>query len=354
MSDFCCNKNIILNRDDVLDKFYNMNLNKNELFNLYINSPFCINQCNYCRHKGKQIKINGDLYKDFFENYLPNMIEFYSPVLEKYIPNAVYFGGGSSSIMTEKIMEDIFNKIPNFEKIKSKTFEFDINLLSKEKKQLLLDYGFTRVSFGIQTLNKNILLKNNRLNQNIEKIQETIEFFQQHNIFVNCDLMVFIDNEDESDFNQLIIDLKKVTHSLKPNRITVYPNSFTIDKLIENNNKERAVELISNLQHVLFKNLPSFNNYFIDNTTIEQIKSKEKEKYLYYNYLFFKSKEDEKLSYNGYNASSYPNNLENYIVLGIGSFEKHKTYSYIRKDYYFHENNINNDYEKTCYSLIKE
>jgi radical SAM superfamily enzyme YgiQ (UPF0313 family) len=279
------------------------------------------------------------------------MIDFYSPVLEKNIPSSVYFGGGSSSIMTAEIMKDIFSKIRNFDKIKDKTFECDINLLTKEKIQLLIDYGFTNVSFGVQTFNERILKKNNRINKDIGKIREMVNLFQNHNILVSCDLMIFIDNEDASDLNELVIDLKKMTNIVKPNQICVYPNTYTIDRVLRDNGEDEAIKLVFELEKTLLRNLPSFNNYVLYDKN-KLCNKDEIRKSMYYNYHLHRTNEDKDKFLDKYNATSYPDHSEKQVLLGIGAYENHCSYSHIRRDFYFIEHNKNNDYDNTFYTQV--
>ena len=50
---------------------------------VYIHSAFCKEQCTYCNFKGTIF--NKDKWKQYYEVYLPKMIEFYSDILFLYL-----------------------------------------------------------------------------------------------------------------------------------------------------------------------------------------------------------------------------------------------------------------------------
>lgn len=308
---------------DILLK--NVKERKDKKFFLYIHSPFCVRQCSFCMHKGRLVKINDGVYSKYFKEYLPGLIEFYKPVLLERTPNAVYFGGGTSSVMTAEVMRDIFSRIPNFKDIKEKMFECNMILLNDEKINILKEYNFTHISFGIQTFNEAILKKNNRSNFSKQKIKEVVSKLQSLGFFVNCDLMTFIDNEDESDISDTINDLFIMSNYIKPNRISLYPKRSAIA-----DETQRGVEKIKLLRKKLFQNFSKFNGYTLpqaNNLASFFSPDVENGDYLF-DYLFYKSQKDFD-SRDRYNSSGFPYCLHSeQTMLGIGSLDNSGSYSY--------------------------
>jgi len=79
---------------------------------VYIHSPFCKEQCSYCTFKGTMFEKNA--FHRYYSEYLPNQIKFYEPVLSSDLIRNFFWGGGTPTLMSPKIMRNIFNLIPNF------------------------------------------------------------------------------------------------------------------------------------------------------------------------------------------------------------------------------------------------
>lgn len=310
---------------------------KDKRFSLYIDSPFCVRQCSFCIHKGELTEIGGVLYQKYFNDYLPGLIEFYKPVFLEKPPDSVYFGGGTSSIMTAEVMRNIFSKIPNFKDIKEKVFECNMTLLDEEKVDLLKENNFTHISFGIQTFNERILKKNNRSNFNNQKIKEIVSRLQSQGIYVNCDLLTFIDNGDEADIADTINDLNIMTNYIKPNKISLHAKRCEVV-----DNPQRGVQKVTLLRKKIFQNISKLNGYILpqaENPSTFFSPQVENGEYVF-DYLFYKSKNDYDRRFK-YNSSIFPYcPFSQQTVLGIGSFNYHNSYSYT-EDIFLVEKNFN-------------
>ncbi|MFC1755279.1 hypothetical protein ACFL96_18140, partial [Thermoproteota archaeon] len=102
---------------DTIKKIWKHKLTRNfdaekELFNIYIDSPFCFSpRCKFCIYKPHMLKNEGDIsLKDrYYDEVLIDNIDSFGAILELRQPDAVYFGGGTSSLMTIPQMNKIFN-----------------------------------------------------------------------------------------------------------------------------------------------------------------------------------------------------------------------------------------------------
>ena len=90
--------------------------------NVYIHSAFCKEQCTYCTFKGTMF--NKYEWKQYYEEYLPKMIEFYGDILSSPQINGYFFGGGTPSLMSPSEMRNLFDLIPNFKSQKNKVYVF--------------------------------------------------------------------------------------------------------------------------------------------------------------------------------------------------------------------------------------
>ena len=80
---------------------------------LYVDMPFCMRACKFCNCRPYEAKCGGKEYNEYF-TYLYNLIETFRPLLEKYTPQDIYFGGGTPFFMDTPTLTELFSRIPNF------------------------------------------------------------------------------------------------------------------------------------------------------------------------------------------------------------------------------------------------
>jgi hypothetical protein len=199
-----------------------------ETDHLYIHSPFCLTECTFCKHRGLKTKIGSDIYETYYRHYLPDLISHYSDVIAGRAFRSVYFGGGTSSMMTPELMVEIFNSIPKFDAIPFKTFECNPSLMNEEKIKILASNGFNYVSFGVQTFDTRVLRANDRPAVPTERFNRLCDLVSKNGTALNCDLITFIDRKDASDLKQLSRDLDTLADGVRPDVITVYAETFRL------------------------------------------------------------------------------------------------------------------------------
>ena len=221
----------VLVKEQLKDLWLEKAWEPDETFHLYIHNPFCLTECTFCKHQGMRTKVGSEIYERYYREYLPGLITFFGEVIRSQPPKSIYFGGGTSSMMTSEIMVDIFEAVPNFRSIPFKTFECNPSLMTERKIELLSAYGFTYVSFGVQTFNERILVANDRPPIAFEKLKRLAMQVQGHGMVLNCDLITFIDKKTRTDLRQLESDLNVLASDLRPDVITVYPETFVLRAL---------------------------------------------------------------------------------------------------------------------------
>ena len=155
------------------------------LKSMYIHIPFCSDICTYC-----------DFCKVYYNK---NFVRDYLTALEKEIITnyqgeeleTIYIGGGTPSCLSLAELKRLFNIL---EIVKRKanceiTIEGNFESTTKEKLELYKSFGINRLSFGIETTNKQRLAYLNRKldKQRVEKIIQTAKELGFNNI--NVDLM---------------------------------------------------------------------------------------------------------------------------------------------------------------------
>ena len=135
------------------------NLNPKKIpISLYIHLPWCEKKCPYCDFNVDVDKQNGDE-----ENLLKAILEDLDRS-EKYISNrkfsSVYFGGGTPSLISSKIIEQITKALSNKKLLNSNceiSFELNPKEVMNDYLNELMNAGINRISIGIQSFDQKVL-----------------------------------------------------------------------------------------------------------------------------------------------------------------------------------------------------
>ena len=135
------------------------NLNPKKIpISLYIHLPWCEKKCPYCDFNVDVDKQSGDE-----ENLLKAILEDLERS-EKYISNrkfsSVYFGGGTPSLISSKIIEQITKALSNKKLLNSNceiSFELNPKEVMNDYLNELMNAGINRISIGIQSFDQKVL-----------------------------------------------------------------------------------------------------------------------------------------------------------------------------------------------------
>ena len=207
---------------------------------VYIHSPFCKEQCEYCTYKGTLY--NKAAFKRYYSDYLPKLLEFYKPVLSSDIIHCYFFGGGTPSLMSPQTMRDIFDCIPNFKENPNKVMEFHMCDWTREQLDTLKEYNFNTVIACVQTFDNEILKKQGRRRpKSPEIIYEFIEYANSLGLHTMSDV-IFFDDLDRlasdmqtlADHNTTEITVQTIHSTDKAGEFDI-PVTGIINEFLENN-----------------------------------------------------------------------------------------------------------------------
>jgi coproporphyrinogen III oxidase-like Fe-S oxidoreductase len=126
---------------------------------IYLHIPFCPAFCHFCiLYKTQDPRQQGDDYRERFVAALLKEIEAYSrvPATRRQRAGAIYFGGGTPSMLTAEQVERIMNALAKHIPIDPDaeiTFEGMPNhMRDVDYLRALRATGVNRISFGIQTM----------------------------------------------------------------------------------------------------------------------------------------------------------------------------------------------------------
>lgn len=165
------------------------NLNPKKIpISLYIHFPWCEKKCPYCDFNVDIYKQNGDE-----ENLLKAILQDLERS-EKYISNrkfsSVYFGGGTPSLISSKIIEQITKSLFKKELLSSNceiSFELNPKEVTNDYLKELMNAGINRISLGIQSFDQNVLssLERNHSSMDALKAAEIISSLNSINTTID-------------------------------------------------------------------------------------------------------------------------------------------------------------------------
>jgi len=179
-------------------------------YSIYLHSPFCKSLCSFCYYAiipGKGIEL-ADQYID----HLLKEMEMYSKTFRGQICESIYFGGGTPSYLDDNNLKRIFHTLKSRFNIASDaeiTVEAAPGTLAKDKIELLHSLGVNRLSYGIQTLDEDLLASMNRdysVQEAITELQHALDIIGN----VNVDTMYGFENESDDTLLNTLKKFKKL------------------------------------------------------------------------------------------------------------------------------------------------
>ncbi len=198
----------------------------------YIHIPFCARKCKYCyfikwslaeeRKERKERKGNYPTQKKYID-LLKKELEILSEYFKYWDKiTSIYIGGGTPSALDEEYLKQLFEEIvePLRKKINKTGLEIAMELhpetMNEKKFEIMKKYGVSRLSFGIQTFNKNVLEEMGRSNKNYEQTIKWIEEYEFNNW--NLDMIYGLPKQDSEIIRE---DVNKILE-IGPPSITWY------------------------------------------------------------------------------------------------------------------------------------
>jgi oxygen-independent coproporphyrinogen-3 oxidase len=120
---------------------------------LYIHIPFCRQKCFYCDFFSSIYNAN------LADKYINSLIKLFKKFKNKKI-NSIYIGGGTPSVLSYHQIQKLLLSLSNIfdlSQVKEFTFELNPESVSKEKLQILKEFGVNRLSIGLQSVEDQFL-----------------------------------------------------------------------------------------------------------------------------------------------------------------------------------------------------
>lgn len=194
------------------------------LMDLYFHFPFCRQHCVFCHYPGKVGPQTKE--KDRYIGYLKREIELYMQkfCLGRILPRSILVGGGTPTYLEPAQLEDFLSFLNEKVDISRCTqFNYDVSpetLIGpdgRERLRIMREYGVTRLTIGVQSLNDNILKIMNRPHNAAEAV-EAVHNTKEYGFDLNIE---FIYGHPGETYDNWIADMEKAA-SLPTDEIQIY------------------------------------------------------------------------------------------------------------------------------------
>ena len=162
------------------------------MLGVYIHIPFCKNICNYCDFCKVYYKTG------YVSKYLDSLEDEIKSRYKNEIVDTIYIGGGTPNSLNIDELRRLFNIIKIF-KLKEDyefTIECNIESIDKDKLELFKKNRVNRLSFGVESFDKNILKILGRYH-NEEMVFDNIRLSKRYFDNINIDLIYGVINDIE-------------------------------------------------------------------------------------------------------------------------------------------------------------
>ena len=218
-------------QDHSLKSLKNFNPNKVPI-SLYIHLPWCEKRCPYCDFNINTNKLDGD--EERLLVALNQDLKDSMQYIQKRKFCSVYFGGGTPSLVSSKIIKKIINNLKDRDLLKEEceiSFELNPKEVTHSYMNEIIDAGVNRVSIGTQSFDQRVLdslERNHSANESHQAIKIASEF---KNVNISIDLIYGIMNQSIDSLKQDIeIFCKNKIDHLSLYQLTIEPNTIFYKK----------------------------------------------------------------------------------------------------------------------------
>lgn len=196
-------------------------LNLIDGYSFYVGIPFCPSVCSYCSFSSGEYKAHQDVVPGYL-NMLCEEIKIKANQMKDQVLDTVYIGGGTPTALSVKELEKVLKCVKENLDLK-KTIEFTVEAgrpdsITKEKLELLKEYGVGRISINPQTMRQktlDLVGRKHTVEDTIQRFHEARELGFDN---INMDLILGLPGETIEDVKETM----KQIEILNPDSLTVH------------------------------------------------------------------------------------------------------------------------------------
>ncbi len=201
---------------DILKEQEGIYERKDDNADLFVSIPFCPSKCVYCSFITADIRYTNK-YLDEYIDKLCYELENTAHLIGNL--RSVYVGGGTPLVLQERHLERVLKGI---ERVRKNDCEYTVeagrpDVFTKEKLQLLKDYGVTRICVNPQSLVDSTLERIGRKHTAAD-VYQAYDLARNFGFDINMDLIAGLTGES---YDEFAYSLKEAIR-LQPENITVH------------------------------------------------------------------------------------------------------------------------------------
>jgi oxygen-independent coproporphyrinogen III oxidase len=162
---------------------------------VYISYPFCQQKCSFCNFASD---VASSSTKEKYQSEL--LAEIRSHKWE-WLPETIYFGGGTPSLMPPALLREVLRLIPA-KNLREVTLECAPGTLSSEAISEWRELGINRVSLGVQSFVADELRQTGR-RHSAQSVESDVTLLRRHGISnINIDLIAGLPEQTRESWEQ--------------------------------------------------------------------------------------------------------------------------------------------------------
>ena len=184
---------------------------------VYISYPFCNQKCSFCNFA-------SDVYQPASRSlYEQSLLKEVVSYRWDGLPDTVYFGGGTPSLMAPDVLDDIMRALPK-SRLSEVTLECAPGTITREKVDRWVQAGINRISLGVQSFNVTELRSTGR-RHTAEIVESDLELLRAAGICnINLDLIAGLPHQTRGSWGESLDWIER----LDPPHVSVY--IFEVDE----------------------------------------------------------------------------------------------------------------------------
>lgn len=239
---------------------------------LYIHIPFCPRICSFCYCATGRIKRDNQV--DEYLGWMEEEIRFFGHAARNGRARLEYIGGGTPNVLTVPQLERLFRMISSsftLEEGARRTFEFLPSSLTPGQLEVVAEYGYNRLSCGVQTTDDTTLHQIRRSAQSMRDLGDIVEQAYSLGIDdINFDLVWGLPGEDHKTF---VTSLRQALQ-IRPTTVTIHrlvypPNSPIKLSPAQEVEREREFRALGKRLEPLIKTIgPGYSFFYRPNVLV--------------------------------------------------------------------------------------
>ena len=191
---------------------------------IYVHVPYCISKCPYCGFYSKAVGDSFDVHGEEFKEYKSKLIKSikeYGEVSMGKTVDSIFFGGGTPTVLRAHDLIGILGEIKDAYAVSPDceiTVEANPGTVNVDELKKLADWGFNRLSIGVQSFDKYRLKTLGRIHTTGEGEEAFLMAREAGFRNINLDLMFGIPGQSVSSW----VGTLERALALKPEHISFY------------------------------------------------------------------------------------------------------------------------------------